>query len=426
MGREYGGDRRGYSAPGSAPRNSGMYMPSEEMGDYEQMREKRKPSGPLYPLDEEGTYGPPPSALPKPLPPYAKRERKPKAYASYAVSNECSMHVGKLEQNESVRGRTPPRRGKTPPTRKDSGPSRSQERAPSRPREPAPVQRRDSTRRESTGRRESTTRRESVARRESMSRRDSMKRESVSRDTAYTPGGKMNWQNSLRGASPSTPRIQRRPSTRSNSSTLPRQKRTSASPSRARTISTSPDRFRKQSMSPERGGGQRSSTDWGYTDFSTFTANRKNSDYSTTSNRKFSADRKASTTSSRKDSMMSTDYSRKNSGRDTYSSGRDNYSSGRDSFSSGRDLTSSGKDYTVSRADYTGSSSSSHYTKGSRSSSPTKIGLSALKTPVISEWDGMGVLGLSSKMFKESTSQQESYLSSSSFMRRESVTTKVM
>ena len=38
----------------------------------------------------------------------------------------------------------------------------------------------------------------------------------------------------------------RRPSTRSNSSTLPRQKRTSASPSRARTISTSPDRFRKQ------------------------------------------------------------------------------------------------------------------------------------------------------------------------------------
>ena len=41
MGREYGGDRRGYSAPASAPRNSGMYMPSEEMGDYEQMREKR-------------------------------------------------------------------------------------------------------------------------------------------------------------------------------------------------------------------------------------------------------------------------------------------------------------------------------------------------------------------------------------------------
>ena len=56
------------------------------MGDYEEARSAKKKSGILFPLDEEGTYGRPPSALPKPLPPYAKRERKPKVYASYAVS----------------------------------------------------------------------------------------------------------------------------------------------------------------------------------------------------------------------------------------------------------------------------------------------------------------------------------------------------
>ena len=44
----------------------------------------------------------------------------------------------------------------------------------------------------------------------------------------------------------------------------------------------------------------------------------------------------------------------------------------------------------------------------------------------------MGILGLSSKMFKESTNQKESYLSSSSttttasYMRKESFSTKVM
>ena len=64
------------------------YIPSEDMGDYEEYRKKRKPkkTGPLYPLDEEGSYGAPPSALPPPLPGYQKRERKPKVYASYAVS----------------------------------------------------------------------------------------------------------------------------------------------------------------------------------------------------------------------------------------------------------------------------------------------------------------------------------------------------
>ena len=49
-----------------------------QVGEYEEFRKKKKPSGPLYPLDEEGTYGAPPSALPPPLPGYTRRERKPK------------------------------------------------------------------------------------------------------------------------------------------------------------------------------------------------------------------------------------------------------------------------------------------------------------------------------------------------------------
>ena len=38
-----------------------MYIPAQEMGDYEEKRPKKKSSGALYPLDEEGTYGRPPS-----------------------------------------------------------------------------------------------------------------------------------------------------------------------------------------------------------------------------------------------------------------------------------------------------------------------------------------------------------------------------
>ena len=45
----------------------------------------------------------------------------------------------------------------------------------------------------------------------------------------------------------------------------------------------------------------------------------------------------------------------------------------------------------------------------------------------MTDWDQLGVLGLSSKMFNDSTSFKESYVtSSSSSFRRESVTTKVM
>ena len=44
------------------------YIPSAEVGEYEQYRNKEKKKGGLYPLNEEGEYGPPPSALPPPLP----------------------------------------------------------------------------------------------------------------------------------------------------------------------------------------------------------------------------------------------------------------------------------------------------------------------------------------------------------------------
>ena len=52
-----------------------------------------KVKGGLYPLNEEGEYGPPPSALPPPLPGYKKRERKPKVYASYAVSRQVESSI---------------------------------------------------------------------------------------------------------------------------------------------------------------------------------------------------------------------------------------------------------------------------------------------------------------------------------------------
>jgi len=80
-----------------------MYIPSEEMGDYEdyRSRQKKKSGGVLYPLDEEGTYGAPPAPLPKPLPGYLKRERKPKQYASYAVSRLA--HTCKLKNTHNKR-----------------------------------------------------------------------------------------------------------------------------------------------------------------------------------------------------------------------------------------------------------------------------------------------------------------------------------
>merc|ERR1719193_2764613 len=61
----------------------------------------RPPGGGLYPLSEEGTYGPPPVYRQPEV--YKRRERKPKVYASYAVSSDCCVHGGKLENNERTR-----------------------------------------------------------------------------------------------------------------------------------------------------------------------------------------------------------------------------------------------------------------------------------------------------------------------------------
>jgi len=94
----------------SAPK---ILIPSEVMGEYEdpvkeeKMRRKsaplpsRPPGGGLYPLSEEGTYGLPPIYKQPVI--YQKRERKPKVYASYAVSSDCCVHGEKLENNERTR-----------------------------------------------------------------------------------------------------------------------------------------------------------------------------------------------------------------------------------------------------------------------------------------------------------------------------------
>ena len=87
MGKDCCGGRGSSERPSSEDTGQ-KYIPSEDMGDYEEYRKKKSPkkTGPLYPLDEEGSYGAPPSALPPPLPGYQKREKKTKVYASYAVS----------------------------------------------------------------------------------------------------------------------------------------------------------------------------------------------------------------------------------------------------------------------------------------------------------------------------------------------------
>ena len=99
--------RRSHSMP------TRFLVPSEDMGEYDEMGSGRKtsapavPKGGLYPLREEGTYGALPRAPPGPPPPapeYKKRERKPKVYSSYAVDNGCSVHAKKLAKQEKDHG----------------------------------------------------------------------------------------------------------------------------------------------------------------------------------------------------------------------------------------------------------------------------------------------------------------------------------
>jgi len=351
MGRECCGEKP--SSQGSSSQEMDRrYIPSEEIGDYEEYRKKKTPkkTGPLYPLDEEGSYGAPPSALPPPLPGYQKRDRKPKVYASYAVSSDCCMHADKLVQNEADKGKTPPRTVR----KKSSTPSYN-----SLPR---------------------TARSSSQPRARSNSFRLPSPAPSVD---SY--GSKSNWKNSLR-SSESPVRSYRAPSApRTAARKASRAPRESVSPNR--NISKSPERRNPKSISPDQctNSGRRSissdgmstrsshsSTDWGYTSYSSFTA--AHSSHTSSSYSSSQLDEKSSSAGSKVSAKLK-DTSFEESDEPDYGFGG--------------------------------------YAKGYGDGS--KISLGSLKTPEISPWDSMGILGLSSKMF-----------STSSMMRRESVSSHAM
>merc|ERR1711962_1176537 len=70
-------------------------IPSMTMGEYEAPRVRPQDGG-LYPLSKEGTYGRVPrnkhQGRWQELPKYVPREKKPKLYASYAISDKCELH----------------------------------------------------------------------------------------------------------------------------------------------------------------------------------------------------------------------------------------------------------------------------------------------------------------------------------------------
>ena len=242
------------------------YIPSEDMGDYEEYKKKKGPkkSGPLYPLNEEvlsllgsciaysiflyqGSYGAPPAPLPKPLPGYQKRERKPKVYSGYAVSSDCHMHGDivhdKLVRNEQSRGQTVRRRSAPAPARRASTLPRSQGvRGPS----PAP------------GR--------------------SVRGPSPAPSVDSYASKPTDWKNSLRGSSAprdDPPRVRRKSSVKRQSP--PKQPSVERSPTpRSPTPERRPSPQRR-SLSSD-GQSQRSSTgstDWGYTSYSSFLSGSK-------------------------------------------------------------------------------------------------------------------------------------------------------
>jgi len=58
--------------------------------------------------------------------------------------------------------------------------------------------------------------------------------------------------------------------------------------------------------------------------------------------------------------------------------------------------------------------------------SPGNASLQALKAPIISPWDIMGILGLTSKMYADTSISKEHSFSASSFVRKESVSSHAM
>jgi len=402
--------RRSYSVPEGPSQDYRKYVPSEEMGDYEQLRRRkeRKSSAPLYPLSEECTYGAPPSALPKPLPPYQRRERKAKVYASYAVDSECSAHGDVLTRNESNRGLSPPktvrRRASTPTQQRPASATPRLERKNSvrSYRGPSPVA--------SLERKGSIRSYRGPSPVTSLERRGSMR--SYRGPSPAPPidsysGRPKDWQNSLRGLQPSTPRVQRRP---------------------ARRESKSPDRpISHQSLSPPRSFyqqdiGRSSSSDivpnsapptnWGYTSFDEFTARRSSEKSSST------LDRRAYSSLNRKDHKRSPSpvkvLSPERKEQQSASSPSKSFESklGKSSYKSYQDT------YDIEKPSY------AKYQDSPRQGKIGSISLKGLKLPVINMWDSMGVLGLSSKMFSETANKQT--FSASSLVRKQSVTTHAM
>eukprot|EP00088_Acartia_fossae_P070049 TRINITY_DN9283_c0_g1_i3.p1 TRINITY_DN9283_c0_g1~~TRINITY_DN9283_c0_g1_i3.p1 ORF type:complete len:189 (-),score=67.94 TRINITY_DN9283_c0_g1_i3:643-1209(-) len=88
-------------------------IPSLEVGEYCEYEDRRGKY--LFPLEEEGSYGPLPQyKYPgKWMEPqgYTRREKKPKVYASYAINSDCAFHGPKLErfEREPSPRKTPPR-----------------------------------------------------------------------------------------------------------------------------------------------------------------------------------------------------------------------------------------------------------------------------------------------------------------------------
>merc|ERR1711892_1622563 len=358
MGRNCCGDRQSPQRPATEGMDR-KYIPSEDIGDYEEYRKKKSPKkGPLYPLDEEGAYGAPPAApaaLPPPLPGYQKRERKAKVYASYAVSSDCCMHGDKLEQNETDRGKTPPRTVR----KKSSTPSYNS----------LPRQERSSS--------------------QSGARSHSVRLPSPAPSIDSYASRPTNWKNSLRSSeSParsyrgiSAPRRTTRRQTPSES----------VSPNRDEYASKSPERKTRQSQSPEHSlpvgrrslssdgmstRSSQSSTDWGYTSYSSFTADRQSS--------------KTTTKQTQQSSSSSSKYS------------------------------SSARNTSFDEAD------DQDYGYGGQGNGHGTISLGTLKTPEITPWDNMGILGLSSKMYSDTSIMKQGIFSSSSLIRKESESSHAM
>merc|ERR1711962_64326 len=121
--RECCGGKRAASVPA-------ILIPSERMGEYETLKERRlsaplkRPPG-LFPLPVAGTYGPTPDNSRQgsrqsgaidysSSNSYVRRSPKPKMYSSYSVSSDCSLHTSSLSDMQPKHRRASLARDYTP------------------------------------------------------------------------------------------------------------------------------------------------------------------------------------------------------------------------------------------------------------------------------------------------------------------------